>query len=70
MTDLALNSVIASMIPTLATVLLHFLWQGVLVGVLAWMLLSLLHAARPQARYAVAQLYDRGVRSAESARAP
>ena len=54
MTDLALNSVIASMIPTLATVLLHFLWQGVLVGVLAWMLLSLLHAARPQARYAVA----------------
>ncbi|HWS77329.1 MAG TPA: M56 family metallopeptidase [Thermomonas sp.] len=51
-----MTDAIASMIPLLATVLLHFLWQGVLVGVLAWMLLSLLHAARPQARYAVACL--------------
>ena len=49
-----MTDAIASMIPLLATVLLHFLWQGALVGVLAWMLLSLLHAARPQARYAVA----------------
>lgn len=45
---------IASMVPLLATALMHFLWQGALVGVLAWMLLSVLHAARPQARYAVA----------------
>ncbi len=49
-----MTDAIVSMIPTLATALLHFLWQGALVGVLAWMLLSLLHAARPQARYAVA----------------
>ena len=56
MTDLALGSMAASMIPTLATVLLHFLWQGTLVGVLAWMLLTALHAARPQLRYAIACL--------------
>jgi len=49
-----MTDAIAMLVPVLATVLLHFLWQGVLVGVLAWMLLSLLHAARPQARYAVA----------------
>ena len=49
-----MTDAIANLVPLLATVLLHFLWQGALVGVLAWMLLSLLHAARPQARYAVA----------------
>jgi beta-lactamase regulating signal transducer with metallopeptidase domain len=49
-----MTDAIAMLVPLLATVLLHFLWQGVLVGVLAWMLLSLLHAARPQARYLVA----------------
>ena len=49
-----MTDAIASLVPLLATVLLHFLWQGALVGVLAWLLLSLLHAARPQARYALA----------------
>lgn len=49
-----MTDAISSMIPMLAAVLLHFLWQGALVGVAAWMLLSVLHAARPQARYAVA----------------
>ncbi|WP_168191437.1 M56 family metallopeptidase [Thermomonas aquatica] len=49
-----MTDAIAMLVPVMATVLLHFLWQGVLVGVLAWMLLSLLPAARPQARYAVA----------------
>jgi beta-lactamase regulating signal transducer with metallopeptidase domain len=49
-----MTDAITMLVPLLATVLLHFLWQGVLVGVLAWMLLSLLHAARPQARYLVA----------------
>ena len=49
-----MTDAIASLVPLLATVLLYFLWQGALVGVLAWLLLSLLHAARPQARYAVA----------------
>src|SRR6478672_3434952 len=52
----AMTDAIANLVPLLATVLLHFLWQGVLVGVLAWMLLSVLHAARPQARYLVACL--------------
>lgn len=56
MTDAAMTGTIASMIPMLATVLLHFVWQGTLVGVFAWMLLSVLHAARPQARYLVACL--------------
>jgi len=51
-----MTETIASLVPMLAAVLLHFLWQGALVGVLAWMLLSALHAARPQARYAVACL--------------
>ena len=46
----------AAIIPMLATVLLQFVWQGALVGVFAWMLLSALHAARPQARYLVACL--------------
>lgn len=56
MTDAVMTGAAASMIPMLATVLLHFIWQGALVGVFAWMLLSALHAARPQARYLVACL--------------
>jgi beta-lactamase regulating signal transducer with metallopeptidase domain len=46
----------ASLIPALATTLLHFLWQGTLIGVLAWTLLTALHNARPQTRYLVACL--------------
>ena len=42
------------LVPALATALLHFLWQGAAIGVLAWLTLSLLRHARPQARYAVA----------------
>jgi beta-lactamase regulating signal transducer with metallopeptidase domain len=49
MTDLA-----AMLVPALATTLLQFLWQGTLVGLLAWLVLGLLRNARPQARYAVA----------------
>lgn len=56
MTDAVMTGSVASMIPMLASVLLHFVWQGALVGVFAWMLLSALHAARPQARYLVACL--------------
>lgn len=56
MTDAVMTEGFASMIPMLATVLLHFVWQGALVGVFAWMALSALHAARPQARYLVACL--------------
>lgn len=45
---------IATMVHVLAMALLHFLWQGALVGLLAWLTLALLRNARPQARYAVA----------------
>jgi beta-lactamase regulating signal transducer with metallopeptidase domain len=49
MTDLA-----AMLVPALGAVLLDFLWQGAVIGLLAWLALALLHNARPQARYAVA----------------
>ena len=39
---------------TLGWALVHFLWQGLLVGLAAGLALSLLGNARPQARYAVA----------------
>ncbi len=42
------------LVPALAMALLHFLWQGAAIGALAWLSLSLLRQARPQARYAVA----------------
>ena len=51
-----MTDAIASMIPLLATVLLHFLWQGAVLGLLAWLALGLLRNARAQARYAVACL--------------
>lgn len=38
----------------LAWTLVHFLWQGALMGGLAWMMLSLLKRKRPQVRYLVA----------------
>lgn len=46
----------ALLVPALATALLRFLWQGALLGLLAWFALALLRDARPQARYAVACL--------------
>ncbi len=49
-----MNELLALLIPALAMALLHFLWQGVLVALLAWLALALLRNARPQARYAVA----------------
>ncbi len=42
-----------SIVPVLGWALLHFVWQGALVGALAWLLLALLRHARPQWRYAV-----------------
>ncbi|MDI1253106.1 M56 family metallopeptidase [Thermomonas sp.] len=44
------------LVTALALALLHFLWQGALAGLLAWLGLLLLRNARPQARYAVACL--------------
>ncbi|BDU16809.1 M56 family metallopeptidase [Lysobacter auxotrophicus] len=45
---------LALLVPALGRALLHFLWQGALIGLLAAIALHLLRDARPQARYAVA----------------
>lgn len=44
------------LVPALAMALLHFLWQGAVVGLLAWLALVALRGARPQVRYVVACL--------------
>jgi len=44
------------LVPLLGRALLHFVWQGALIGLAAALALQLMHAARPQARYAVACL--------------
>ena len=49
-----MNEFAAIVIPALGTALLHFLWQGALLGLLAALAFGLLRNARPQARYAVA----------------
>jgi beta-lactamase regulating signal transducer with metallopeptidase domain len=46
----------AAFVPALARTLLHFLWQGALVGATAALALQVLRDARPQARYALACL--------------
>jgi len=46
----------SALVPLLGQALLHFLWQGALIGVFAALLLGALRDARPQARYAVACL--------------
>ncbi|GAB3505183.1 M56 family metallopeptidase [Pseudoxanthomonas daejeonensis] len=47
---------IAELVPVLGRALLHFLWQGGLIGLLSALALQLLRNARPQLRYAVACL--------------
>ena len=49
-----MNEFAAIVIPALGTALLHFLWQGALLGLLTALAFGLLRNARPQARYAVA----------------
>lgn len=49
-----LSPLLASLVPVLASALLHFVWQGALIGLLAAIVLRVLRDARPQARYAVA----------------
>jgi beta-lactamase regulating signal transducer with metallopeptidase domain/FtsZ-binding cell division protein ZapB len=51
-----MTDALALLVPPLAMALLHFLWQGTLVALLAWLALAMLRNARPQARYAVACL--------------
>jgi beta-lactamase regulating signal transducer with metallopeptidase domain len=47
---------LASIVPLLGQALLHFIWQGALIGLLAALVLDALRNSRPQARYAVACL--------------
>ena len=47
---------LAPLVPLLGLALLHFIWQGALIGLLAVVVLDALRNARPQARYAVACL--------------
>lgn len=49
-----MNELLPQLVPVLAATLLHFLWQGLLIGLVAAAALALLGNARPQARYAVA----------------
>ena len=44
----------AILVPLLGQALLHFIWQGALIGLLAALVLNALRNVRPQARYAVA----------------
>lgn len=49
-----MRDLLLPLLPALGATLLHFLWQGALLGLLAALALALLRNARPQARYAVA----------------
>ena len=49
-------AVMESVVPALGWALLHFVWQGLLVGAVAWLLLTLLRHASPRWRYAVCAL--------------
>src|SRR5260221_5982699 len=48
-----MNAMLPSFVSTLGWALIHFLWQGALVGMAATITLMLLRNARPQTRYAV-----------------
>ncbi|ATQ74362.1 peptidase M56 [Massilia violaceinigra] len=48
-----MNDMLAVIVPSLGWALLDFVWQGLLIGCLAAMVLGLLRGARPQLRYAV-----------------
>lgn len=49
-----LAPLLATLVPVLGRALLHFVWQGALIGLLAAIALQWLRDARPQVRYAVA----------------
>lgn len=48
-----MHDLLPVLVPALGASLLHFLWQGALLGLLAALLLAALRNARPQVRYAV-----------------
>lgn len=54
MTELSMSELMQAMVPMLGRALLHFLWQGAVIGLMAAAALQLLRNARPQTRYAVA----------------
>ena len=54
MSELAMAELMQALVPVLGRALLHFLWQGTVIGLLAAAALRLLRNARPQTRYAVA----------------
>ncbi len=49
-----MNELMPELVQVLGRALLHFLWQGALIGLLAAVALQCLRNARPQTRYAVA----------------
>ena len=49
-----MHDLLPALVPALGASLLHFLWQGALLGLLAALVLAALRNARPQIRYAVA----------------
>ena len=51
-----MNEWLSTLVPALGQVLLDFLWQGALIGLVAAVLLHVLRDARAQLRYAVACL--------------
>ena len=51
-----MTDALAMLVPVLGRALLHFLWQGAVIGLAAALALQALRNARPQARYAVACL--------------
>ena len=67
----------ATLVPVLGRALLHFVWQGAAIGLVAVVALQCLRDARPQARYALsadgrdltARLADAGGRALAAATA-
>ncbi|HEY5780473.1 MAG TPA: M56 family metallopeptidase, partial [Lysobacter sp.] len=54
MTELPMTELMQALVPVLGRALLHFLWQGTVIGLVAAAALQFLRNARPQTRYAVA----------------
>ncbi|MYM91195.1 peptidase M56, partial [Rugamonas sp. FT82W] len=49
-----MNGVLAALVPAVGWALLHFIWQGLLIGWAVALAMFALRGARPQTRYAVA----------------
>lgn len=54
MSELPMTELMQALVPVLGRALLHFLWQGAVIGLVAAASLQLLRSARPQTRYTVA----------------